>query len=187
MIRKVKSQLYGEESTSMVIRRKFIPVEFLITKKGQYQTFKKKVPYQVKKVVGIIITHSAPDHMMLANRIFIGSAADTQINQKLVCGLNSDIISGERQCYQLEVKHSENLYYGQPKRLGYAALTLNGQYGKFKSPVELLVRDSWTDFKEEYLVWESNYSSLGKVELCMMPDAGDGHSDNDDDHDEDDD
>ena len=63
----------GEDTDPMLVKRRFIPIELMINKNGQYQTFKKKIPYQVRKVVGLVVTHSVPNHLMLSNRIFIGS------------------------------------------------------------------------------------------------------------------
>ncbi|GAA0893616.1 hypothetical protein GCM10009122_32950 [Fulvivirga kasyanovii] len=171
MIRKVIQQmtLEGEAAEKLLIKRHFVPVEFSITENGQYKTFKEKVPHSSCKVVGVIITHGAPDQKIHHNRVYVGSAQDTYINQALVCGLRDDLIGSQPVVYRIEVKEGEKLYYAQPKRLEMAELKLNDQKDKFKDPVTVEIRDFWTDFKEDYWVWESKYAGLGMVKLEVHP------------------
>lgn len=187
MIRKVaiSSTLEGEVAKQQLIKRHFIPVKISITGNGQYKTFKEKVPHGIQKVVGVIITHKAADHMMHHNRVYVGNAPDVHINQSLVCGLKDDLIGSQPVVYHIEVEEGEKLYFAQPKRLAIPELRLKGAENKFKDAVVIEVRDFWTDFKEDYWVWESKYAGLGTVELIVNPE---GHSDGDiDDDDEDDD
>ncbi|MTI23084.1 hypothetical protein E1176_18785 [Fulvivirga sp. RKSG066] len=189
MIRKVTipPTLEGEVAEKLLIKRHFVPVEISITENGQYRTFKEKVPHGSRKVVGVIITHDASDHMMHHNRVYVGSAPDTHINQALVCGLKDDLIGSQPIVYQIEVKEGEKLYYAQPKRLEMSELKLNGHQDKFKDPVVVEIRDFWTDFKEDYWVWESKYAGLGKVQLEVIPaSGGNGNGDIDDDEEDDD-
>jgi len=189
MIRKVTipSALGGEVTEKLLIKRHFVPVEISITENGQYKTFKEKVPHGSRKVVGVIITHDAPDHKMHHNRVYMGNAPDTHINQALVCGLQDDLIGSQPVVYQIEVKEGEKLYYAQPKRLERAELKLNGQQDKFKDQIIVEIRDFWTDFKEEYWVWESKYAGLGLVNLEVIPSSQDNADSGLDDDDEDDD
>jgi len=189
MIRKVTmpSTLEGEVAEKLLIKRHFVLVEISITENGQYKTFKEKVPHGNEKVVGVIITHNAPDHMMHHNRVYVGSASDTHINQELVCGLQDDLIGSQPVVYTIDVKEDEKLYYAQPRRLEIPELKLNGQQDKFKDPVALEIRDFWTDFKEGYWVWESRYAGLGMVKLEVNPipaDNADGGGDDDEDDDD---
>ena len=107
-----------------------------------------------------------------------------QVNQSLICGLKDDLIGSQPVVYRIEVKEDEKLYYAQPKRLEIPELKVNGNDGKFKDPVIIEIRDFWTDFKEDYRVWESKYAGLGIVELMVTPTSGEndeGGSDEDDD------
>lgn len=189
MIRKVtiSPTLEGEVAEKLLIKRHFVPVEISITENGQYKTFKEKVPHGSRKVVGIIITHDAPHHKMHHNRVYVGSAPDTQINQELICGLQDDLIGSQPVVYQIEVKEAEKLYYAQPKRLEKPELKLDGQPDKFKDPVTVEIRDFWTDFKEDYWVWKSKYAGLGIVQLEVIPASGEYGGDVIDDDEEDDD
>ncbi len=187
MIRQVHhsaTTLEGEGTGACMIRRKFIPVELYVEQKGQYLTFRKKIPFRVRQVVGVIITHTAPDHQMHTNRVYVESSPNIAIDPSLICALGSSLVSNPRACYSLHVPEGQKLYYAQPKRLGYASLVLNDQYGKFRSPVECMLQDPFSGLTEAYRVWESKYSGLGTVELCIEPDTGD---DPDNDEDEDDD
>lgn len=179
-----RQKLEGKEAEKCLIKRRFVPVEIAISEHGQYKTFKEKIPYDTRKVVGVVITHDAADHMMYHNRIYVGSAPDTHINQELVCGLKDDLIGDRAVSYRIEVKPDEKLYYAQPKRLTIPELKLNGNDGKFKDPVVISLRDFWTDFDEDYRVWESKYAGLGLVELVVNPSSDDNGDD--DDYDEDD-
>ena len=185
MIRKVtiSPTLEGEVAEKLLIKRYFVPIEISITENGQYKTFKEKVPHGSRKVVGVIITHNAPDHMMHHNRVYVGSAPDTQVNQALVCGLKDDLIGSQPVVYQIKVMEGQKLYYAQPKRLEIPELKLDGQPDKFKHPVTVEIRDFWTDFKEDYWVWESKYDGLGIVQLVVIPASG-GKGDGDIDDDE---
>jgi hypothetical protein len=181
-----RHKLEGEESEKCLIKRRFVPVEISITQNVQYQTFKEKVPHGTRKVVGILITHDAPDHKMHHNRAYVGSAPDMAINQTLVCGLKDDLLGSQPVVYRIEVKEGEKLYYAQPKRLEMPELKLNGQEDKFKDPVFIELRDFWTDFKEDYWVWESKYAGLGMVNLEVTTISvdnaeGGGNDDEDDD------
>ncbi|GAB3343956.1 hypothetical protein GCM10027429_35230 [Marivirga atlantica] len=189
MIRKVSiaSKLEGEGSEKLLIKRRFVPVEISIIQNGQYQTFKEKVPHGTRKVVGIVITHDAPDHKMHHNRVYVGSTSDMAINQALVCRLNDDLIGSQPVVYRIEVKQGEKLYYAQPKRLEMPELKLNGEEDKFKDAVVVEIRDFWTDFKEDYRVWESKYAGLGIVELIVSPTSGEDDEGGNEDDDEDDD
>ena len=92
MIRQVHHSaitLEGEATGAGMIRRKFIPVELYVEKKGQYLTFRKKVPFRVRQVVGVIITHTAPDHPMHTNRVYMGSGPNIAIDPSLICALGS--------------------------------------------------------------------------------------------------
>ena len=175
MIRKITEQekLEGQASEELYIKRRFVPIELTIAERGQYRTFKEKIPYGTRKVAGIVITHDAPDHKMHHNRIYVGSAPDTHIDQGLVCGLKDDLIGNEAVTYQVEVGQGEKLYFAQPKRLSTPELKLNGYYWKFKHPVVITLRDFWTDFHEDYCVWESRYTGWGIMNLCVKPGVGD--------------
>jgi hypothetical protein len=89
--------------------------------------------------------------------------------------------------YQIEVKEAEKLYYAQPKRLEKPELKLDGQPDKFKDPITVEIRDFWTDFKEDYCVWESRYVGLGLVKLEVNQSSQENiESGGDDDEDDDD-
>ena len=187
MIRIIEHKLEGEESEQLLIRRRFVPLEITLSENGQYKTFKEKIPYVTRKVVGVVITHDAPDHMMYHNRIYVGSEPDSYINQELVCGLKDDLIGSQAVTYQIEVKDGEKLYYAQPKRLEIPELKVNGSYEKFKDPVVISIRDFWTDFDEDYQVWESRYAGLGMVDFYVNPASLENGEDESDANEEDDD
>ncbi|MGB5930024.1 MAG: hypothetical protein WBH03_17715 [Cyclobacteriaceae bacterium] len=188
MIRDIeyRQKLEGKEAEKCLIIRRFVPIEIAISENGQYKTFKEKIPHNIRKVVGVVITHDAPDHKMHHNRVYVGNAPNGYINQELICRLNNDLIGSQAVTYQIEVKQADKLYYAQPKRLPIPELMLNGNYGDFKEPILMELRDFWTDFKEDYLVWESWSAGLGKVELKVSPSTENisdgGLNDDDDDY-----
>ncbi|MEM9388847.1 MAG: hypothetical protein AAGA02_00150 [Bacteroidota bacterium] len=181
--------LEGEGKTQLrLLKRTFIPVSLKINKAGQYQTFKVKIPHGSRKVCGVIVTHNAPDQVMHHNRIYLGSAPNVSITRELIMGLNQEFYRDvNRQCFDVSVRYGEKLYFALPKRLGdYFYLTINSHINEFSNPKVVNMRDQWTDFKEDYWVWESIADEWEEVEVCLIKDLGDGGGSDEDDEEEDD-
>lgn len=170
MIRQ-RTTLDRQPAETLLIKRRFVPVELTVSKSGQYLTFREKVPHNTRRVAGIIITHDAPTHPMYHNRIYVGSRKpEGAITSPFVSRLPDDLIGEESVEYALNVLPGERLYVAQPSRLGQPELILNEQRQQFRDLVEITLRDYWTDFKETYWVWESKQVSLGKITLQVTPD-----------------
>lgn len=189
MIRGIHSEEIAGEVTQQLIKRTFVPVSLRVDAANQYKTFKVKIPYGSRKVCGVIVTYNAPTQKMNHNRIYLGSAPDVPITQQLIMGLNQEFYQDvDKQCFDISIRYGEKLYFALPKRLGsYFYLTINGYFNEFSNPIVMEIRDQWTDFKEDYWVWESIADEWEDVQVCLIKDSGDGGDSDDDDDDEDED
>lgn len=188
MIRKIDHTDLAGESAQQLIKRTFVPVVIQLKDAGQYQTFKVKIPNHTRKVVGVIISHTAMLPEAEGDRIYIGSAPADISNDEIV-NLKKATYSGEdKQCFRISVEYGHKLYFALPKRLGsYFYLTINGIVNEFYNPVALELTDPQTGEKEAYLIWESIADEWEDVEVCLLKDQGDGEgSEGDGDEDDED-
>ena len=74
MIRKIDHTDLAGESTQQLIKRTFVPMVIQLQNASQYQTFKVKIPHHTRKVVGVIISHTAMLPEAEGDRIYIGDA-----------------------------------------------------------------------------------------------------------------
>ena len=188
ILRGIHSEGVAGEAVHQVVKRTFVPVTIQIDTANQYKTFKVKIPHGSKKVCGVIITHDAPTQKMDHNRVYLGSAPDVSVTQQLIMGLNQEFYQDvNKQCFDVSVRYGEKLYFALPKRLGSNFyLTIDGITNEFPNPIVVNMRDQWTDFKEDYWVWESFSDEWEDVEVCLLRDQGDGGASEEDDEDEDD-
>ena len=188
MIRKIDHTDLAGESTQQLIKRTFVSVVIQLKNAGQYQTFKVKIPHHTRKVVGVIISHTAMLPEAEGDRIYIGSAPADISNNEIVNLKKASYKGGDKQCFRISVEYGHKLYFALPKRLGsYFYLTINGIVNEFYNPVALELTDPQTGEKEAYLIWESIADEWEDVEVCLLKDQGDGEgSEGDGDEDDED-
>ena len=154
-----------------MIKRRFIPIRVGIDYYGEYKSFRQKLPITANKVVGAILIHHAPDHVMYHHRVFFGFAPQQAISNELIRGLSHDLLTKERHEYVLQGKEGERLYVAIPEdRSGYHAVQVNGSYSRMTRPVDFQLEDHWTGAKETYRVRESETDILGVVRLRIFLD-----------------
>ena len=165
MIRMIDIQLNGEQEQRTLIRRTWIPITLLVSRPGDYQTFREKLSHNGQKVVGAVVTYNAPDHRMDHPRIFVGAGPNNRYDATFLSGLPSDLVRAGKTSYSLTVKSQQYCYYAQPAFLPWPQLQLNGQSNVWVEVQSMVIRDLWTDFKLEYRVWKNRYPILGTVQL----------------------
>ncbi len=168
MIRQVQlSGVDKADRSKLMIKRKFIPIALTMKGTGDYITFKEKLPFNTRKLVGVIITCNAPGHKALGNRVYFGNGPGGQYNQAFIEQLPWDLAKGQSQTYHLVVSEDQYLYYAQPKRLGCPTLKINDQKYRFKDPRTLGVQGCEA-MEEEYRAWKSKHHSLGNIRLEIL-------------------
>ena len=187
MIRKIDHTDLAGESTQQLIKRTFVPMVIQLQNASQYQTFKVKIPHHTRKVVGVIISHTAMLPEAEGDRIYIGDAPPEISAAEIVNDLTKGSYKGgDQECFQVSARYGYKLYFALPKRLGtYFYLTINGHINEFRNPFTLELTDPETGEQEAYLVWESIADEWEDVEVCLHKDQGDGEGSDDDEEDED--
>ncbi|MBP2831254.1 hypothetical protein J8281_03555 [Aquimarina sp. U1-2] len=189
MIRYPDKTLQG---AALIIKRRFIPIRLEVTQPGQYLNFSLKLPHDIQKVAGLIITSRVANASGWIDRFYVGSSpceidvgTFTRESDNAVCieDLNTGLLNqGEGFRLQVQVKEDERLHYAQPKRLGSPKLKINGNRHAFHHPQETWVQALEACEGETYRLWKSKNKGLGEVwfEVIPMPDS-DGDDDNEDD------
>lgn len=180
MLRQIKSSnnLSGT-GEKRLLKRRLIPVELVVGDKGDYITFRKKLPHNTKKVAGIIITSDTPPEIIIKYKIVWGAGAPRPDNEYY---MRAFTIYTARESELLlegyEARENEYVYYAQPKSMPIPIIRLNGRLNHFRSPVTIN-KVSHIDLNEDLYLWRSRQHSLGITTIEVVQTEGSGNSEDD--------
>ncbi len=144
------------ETRKMLIRRRFVPIEFTISESGGHRGFETKLPANVSKVVGFYATVDTGRRTEAGDRYYLGVGRDSGLagDADFITGLDTGTIEEARTDFSIYAESGEWVFYAQPERLDFSVYATNDGIG-LSRVATIKVTDRATGKTEDYAVWRS--------------------------------
>ncbi len=170
---KCKIQLSNKQgSKGVIVRRKFVPIQFKITRENQFVNAAAKLPFTTNKVIGLLTcskAHACADQDVPSK--YYAGISDSEITDTSFLGLNDGVFYAENFPPDVVLNPSPNRwwYYVHPIVDRLPVIIENGFFIALEDPVTVAFKQEGQCNPGKYYLWSGQLPPEGQLRITFFP------------------